>query len=212
MSQRIDITQYHAIILDLGGVLLNIDYQASKRSFEELGVADFDKHFSQLSQSHLFDRFETGKVSSEYFRDQIKKESQISCDADQIDDAWNAMLLDFPIHRIAFLEQLSTQLPLFLFSNTNEIHIRVFKKQLQDLDLLTRFEKCFTHIYYSYELGMRKPHPESFKHILMLNSLDAASTLFIDDSQQHIEGAKKAGLKTILLDPTKDITQLFKND
>ena len=212
MSKGIDLAQYQAIIFDLGGVLLNIDYQASKRAFEKLGVADFDMHFSQLSQSHLFDRFETGMISSEYFREQIKKESRIKCAEHHIDAAWNAMLLDFPIQRLALLERLSTQLPLFLFSNTNEIHIRVFKNQLTDHGLLKRFENCFTQIYYSYELGMRKPHPKSFKHILELNGLDASLTLFIDDSKQHIEGAKKAGLRTILLDPSIDITQLFEND
>lgn len=211
--QKIILPQsYQAIIFDLGGVLLNIDYQSSKLAFEALGIVDFDLHFSQLSQSHLFDRFETGKISAASFRDEIKKESQIECSDMQIDDAWNAMLLDFPLHRIELLEELSKNIPLYLFSNTNEIHISIFKERLKKLGLKNRFEKAFKHLYYSYELGLRKPHPEGFNYILKVNKLIPSKTLFIDDSPQHIEGAKKTGLQSYLLPPGQDILSLFKND
>ena len=209
MQNKINLSLYDAVILDLGGVLLNIDYQASKNAFEHLGVEDFDAHFSQLSQSHLFDKFETGKISPSDFRSEIKKESQIDCSDKELDAAWNAMLLDFPIHRIELLEILSEKIDLFLFSNTNAIHIDIFKKRLKNAGLLLRFEKAFNHIYYSYQLGLRKPHPESFVHILKEKALDPSKTLFIDDSSQHIEGATEAGIKSILLDPKTDITQLF---
>jgi len=211
MQQIILPQSYQAIIFDLGGVLLNIDYQSSKLAFEALGVDDFDLHFSQLSQSHLFDRFETGKISAANFRDEIKKESQIECSDMQIDDAWNAMLLDFPIHRIELLEELARNVPLYLFSNTNEIHISIFKERLKRLGLKKRFESAFKHLYYSYELGLRKPHPEGFNYILTENKLTPSKTLFIDDSPQHIEGAKKTGLQSYLLPPDQDILSLFKN-
>lgn len=212
MQKKIDLFSLNAIIFDLGGVLLNIDYQASKKAFEDLGVKDFDAHFSQLSQSKLFDKFETGKISPSLFRSEIKKESQIECSDKELDHAWNAMLLDFPIHRLELLESLTKKIPIYLFSNTNAIHIDVFKNRLQKSGLLNRFENTFNKIYYSYQLGLRKPHPESFVHILEERALDPSKTLFIDDSAQHIEGATQAGIKSILLDSKTDITQLFDND
>ena len=210
MQKLIDPLAFEAIIFDLGGVLLNIDYKASKAAFEALGVKDFDLHFSQLTQSELFDRFETGKISAEEFREKIKLESQIHCSDSQIDAAWNAMLLDFPLHRIELLEMLSSLVPLYLFSNSNEIHIRVFKERLFDSGLQQRFENSFQQLYYSYELGLRKPHPESFLYLVRENKLDPSKTLFIDDSIQHIEGAKAAGLQAIFLPSAMDITALFK--
>ena len=71
------------------------------------------------------------------------------------------------------------------------------------------FENSFQKIYYSFELGMRKPHPESFTHLLNENDLSPSKTLFIDDSEQHILGAQEAGLHSILLAPTLDVTSLF---
>jgi putative hydrolase of the HAD superfamily len=210
MESFVNSRNYQALIFDLGGVLLNIDYQASKRAFEALGVDDFDAHFSQLSQSHLFDDFERGKLSPANFRKAIKKEIRINCSDKEIDHAWNAMLLDFPLHRIELLETLSNQLPLYLFSNTNAIHIDLFKERMSSLGLLNRFEKAFKTRYYSFEIGRRKPDAESFRFILAENNLSPESTLFIDDSPQHIEGAKKVGIESILLSPKTDISQLFK--
>jgi len=213
MQLTIDISNYKAIIFDLGGILLNVNYRKSKEAFEELGIKDFDLHFSQLSQSHLFDRFERGEISSHNFRKELRKESEIDCSDNDLDKAWNAMLLDFPMQRLQLLEKLSKKLPIYLFSNTNEIHITQFKNKLSEWGIRERFENAFTHIYYSFEFSHRKPDPASFEILLNENKLTASETLFIDDSPQHIEGAKKVGLQTILLESTLDITSIFnKND
>ncbi len=212
MQHSIDPLRYKAIIFDLGGVLLNIDYQKSKAAFETLGIKDFDAHFSQLSQSHLFDRFETGKISSASFRKELRKESEINCSDKELDHAWNAMLLDFPMQRLQLLEKLSKQLPLYLFSNTNEIHITQFKNKLNEWKIRDRFEAAFTNIYYSFEFSHRKPDPTSFETLLNENNLAASEILFIDDSPQHIEGANKTGLQTLLLPSTLDITSIFINN
>ena len=51
---------------------------------------------------------------------------------------------------------------------------------------------------------MRKPNPEFFNFILQENNLIASETLFIDDTQQHIEAAKSLGIHTFLFHPGKD--------
>lgn len=207
---KLDPNSFDAIIFDLGGVLLNIDYQASKKQFEILGIRDFDLHFSQMKQSHLFDNFEKGLISPSSFRKEIKKEGEISSSDEEIDLAWNAMLLDFPLHRLLFLEKIAKHVPCFLFSNTNAIHIQEFKNRMNAQKLISRFENAFQTIYYSFELGQRKPDSEGFLHILKENNLIAEKTLFIDDSEQHIEGAKKTGLQSILLNNATEVNELFK--
>jgi putative hydrolase of the HAD superfamily len=203
---------YKSILFDLGGVLLNIDYQKTKIAFENLGINDFNKHFSQLTQSKLFNKFETGAISPSHFRNELRKEGKINSSDDEIDAAWNAMLLDFPLQRLELLESLAKQAPIYLFSNTNKIHIDQFHIKLKDWGIKDRFENVFTKIYYSYAFKHRKPHPESFLKLLEENDLRASETLFIDDSLQHIEGAKKTGLQSFLLDPNLDITNIFKHE
>ncbi|MNY73745.1 Alpha-D-glucose-1-phosphate phosphatase YihX [compost metagenome] len=46
---------------------------------------------------------------------------------------------------------------------------------------------------------LRKPNVEIFEQVIKENNLDPGETLFIDDSPQHIEGAKLAGLHTLLM-------------
>ena len=67
----------------------------------------------------------------------------------------------------------------------------------------------FEKVYLSHELGLRKPHPEVFTHIVKEQELNSTETLFIDDSIQHVQGALKAGLKAHHLKDGERIAQLF---
>ncbi len=201
--------KFKAIIFDLGGVILNIDYHKTINSFKKLEVDNFEELYTQAQQHHIFDKFETGKITPQEFRNYIKSVADVELTNQQIDDAWNAMLLDLPQHRIDLLNQLKKEYPIFLFSNTNAIHLKAFKNSIKNQygneNLL---DDTFNKTYYSHILGKRKPNTNGFEQIIKENNLQANKTLFIDDSQQHIEGAKKVGLQTFWL-KDKDIIDVF---
>lgn len=198
------------IIFDLGGVLLNIDYQRTINAFKSLGVVNFDDLYNQAAQIKLFDHFDRGDVSAGEFRDALRRISGMSLSDEQIDSAWNAMLLDFPDARIKLLEGVRKNYRTFLLSNTNLIHYQVYMSYLKSrfgfADLGALFEKQ----YLSYEMGMRKPDREAFELIIKENDLHASETLFIDDSYQHVTGAVDVGLHAVYLDVEKmEVTDLF---
>src|SRR5580698_1027541 len=112
------------IIFDLGGVLFNLDYNYTIQYFENLGVKKFSSHFTQLQQHALFDRFETGKITGDEFHIGFRHDFQTKLTDDEIDTAWNAMLIDFPVFILDFLSEMKKKYRLFLMSNANEIHIR----------------------------------------------------------------------------------------
>ncbi len=204
----IDLDKVENIIFDLGGVILNINYKLTRKAFEALGVADFDSVYSQAKQDDVFDQFEKGIITEAEFRTALKKYlAQIVTD-DELDQAWNAMLLDLPIKRLNLIKELSQNKRVFLLSNTNSIHIRAFNQILELEYGVDQFEKLFEKIYYSHILKMRKPDAEVFQFILKDAGIQAESTLFIDDSKQHIQGAKTCGINAIWLDQM-DITELF---
>lgn len=186
--------KYETLILDFGGVLYNIDYTLSVKQFNELGFENFDKWYSQAKQHSLFDLLETGKVSEEEFYNEVRKISQINLSDQQIENAWNALLIDLPDSRIQLLHELSKHYNLILLSNTNCIHAKAF---LQEIDLKygwERFRSPFNCIYLSHEIGFRKPTAEAFEYVVNENSLQKEKVLFVDDSIQHIEGAKSFGI------------------
>lgn len=199
------------IIFDLGGVLLNIDYKLTEQAFIQLGITNFANIYSQLKQSTLFDDFEIGKISPADFVQTLQDNSGIKASYDDMIAAWNAMLLDFPLRRLQILQQLHIYHDLILLSNTNEVHETAFNKIIADTHGMPSLGVFFDKVYLSHRIGMRKPNVEVFERILSENGLQAEHTLFIDDSPQHIEGAKKAGIQTIWLEPGMTIEEhIFK--
>lgn len=198
-----------AIIFDLGGVILNIDYGLTKKAFEQLGLSDFDAIYSKAAQSGIFDLFETGQISSARFINHMLDHLPSGTTANQVVDAWNAMLLDLPQKKLDFLLQLKQNKRIFLLSNTNEIHVEKFNRIVHRATGNESLNPYFEKVYFSNVLGMRKPHAETFLHVCAENDLDVATTFFIDDSIQHVEGAREAGLLVHHLQANESILDLF---
>ena len=142
-------------------------------------------------------------------RSRLQRELKLALSDADFDTAWNALLLDIPKARIELLRALRTHYRVFLLSNTNRIHIDHLCGYLQrehgEPSLHGLFEKC----YLSYEMGMRKPQLEIYRHVLEDSGLRAEETVFLDDSLPNIEAAKRAGMHTVHIVPGKEITALF---
>jgi len=200
------------IILDFGGVILNINYHLTIEAFKNLGISDFDEIYSQAKQNHLFDSYESGKIDSEVFLNELSNYLENKYSHSQIIDAWNAMLLDLPAERLQFLSELKKDYNTALLSNTNPIHIQKFHEIIQKENKIDSLDSFFDHVYFSSDLGMRKPDKEIFTLVCRQHGYQPNETLFIDDSIQHVEGAKLAGLHSFHLDTSKnDVIQLVRS-
>ena len=196
------------IIFDLGGVILDIDYNLTVKAFEKLGIPNFKAQYSKMSQSNLFDNIETGKISPEEFRNLIREVAEKDVTDAEIDHAWNALILHLPQYRIEILKKLQDNYRLFLLSNTNKIHYDDYSEVIKRENGIEGLEPLFEKTYLSHEMGLRKPNPEIFNVVLNENNLVAEETLFIDDSPQHIASAKTLGIDHYHLE-NEDIGELF---
>lgn len=187
------------IIFDLGGIFIKINYQKTEDAFVQLGIKNFNEFYKQDFVSSLFENIEVGAITPQQFYDGIRDIAKINLTNEQIESAWNAMLGDFWVDRLHWLNTIKNQYNIFLFSNTNEIHYKCFMKMYDGLQLPNTFSSYFIKDYYSHTLGLRKPTTESYNTILQEQNLVASETLFIDDTLKNIEGAKSVGLQTILL-------------
>lgn len=191
------------IIFDLGGVIINLDNRRTEEAFTALGVKNFRNYFGHGFAASFFSDYEIGKISDQEFIGALRQLGGLSQVPEQtIVDGWNALLLDFPPERIRLIRELRKTYRLFLFSNTNALHLAALRQIWSnsfggDGSLDDYFEKT----YYSHLMGMRKPDPESFGAILKENNLKGQETLFVDDAILNVEGAEQAGLKGLFLRP-----------
>ncbi|MBN1199224.1 MAG: HAD family phosphatase [Bacteroidales bacterium] len=197
------------IIFDFGGVICNIDVSITEQAFIELGIRQFDRAYSVTERDSFFGSFETGKITPHQFREALKPYFDKPVTEEEIDKAWNALLQDIPASRIDLLRTLSPHYRLFLLSNTNEIHYTKYLNDLQATYGVSGFGELFEKAYFSHQIGLRKPFPDVFDFVIHDAGLNRNETLFIDDSPQHIEGARKAGLLAYHLADDEDITVLF---
>jgi glucose-1-phosphatase len=196
------------IIFDLGGIFINIDFSRTEEAFAALGIGNFSDFFTQHHASELFELLETGKISEQEFCNAFRAETQTNLSDEQIINAWNALLLDFPKERIYWLHEIRNKYKVYLFSNTNKIHYDAFMAGFTEQTGFEDFNSFFVKAYYSHEMGLRKPYPDSFQYILNEQNLTPHETLFIDDTFKNAEGAKAVGLHTIHLVHPKTVLDL----
>ncbi len=201
--------QIRNIIFDFGGVILNLDYNKTSQAFKNLGLQQFDSLYTQLRVGTLFTDLECGRIEPADFEKELNRQGGVHLTSEQITTAWNAMLLDLPLHRIQLLHRLKTRYRTFLLSNTNAIHHREFARIYQACVGKGSLEDCFEKAYYSHTMGLRKPDKECYESVLQENNLKAEETLFIDDTLPNIDAALALGIECIYLQPPNNIETIF---
>jgi putative hydrolase of the HAD superfamily len=182
------------LIFDFGNVLIEIDPARSIQAFQALGApADLNL------EADFFHDFETGILSAAGFRDALRGQLGRATSRSSLDAAWNALLLEIPPKTLRVLRSLRTQgYRLALLSNTNPIHIDEVRRRLGPFGY-GEFARCFERIFYSYEMGLRKPDPAIYAAVdRELGITSPAEVLFVDDNAANIASAAKHGWGTIL--------------
>ncbi len=187
------------IIFDYGNVIFDIDHQLTIKAFTDLGASYFSDKFSHAGQDTLFNDFEKGIISASEFRNNINLILSSNHSDQVLDHAWNALLIGIPDGNLDLLKDLKTKYRTFLLSNNNIIHYTSIIEYLKNTFQIDSMDSYFEKTYYSHQMKMRKPDADIFERVLNENQLNPAETLFIDDSLQHIETAKKQGIQTHLL-------------
>ena len=188
------------IIFDLGNVLYDIDFNIMYDQFRELGIPDFQNHYTLNQSDELFFDLEKGFIDEVAFCNRFNQLYNLSLSQDQIIKAWNSLLKGYRKESMDWIKANQQKFPMFLFSNTNQIHFDFFIPQFER-EIGGDFEALFVTPYYSHKMGMRKPDPASFQYILDQEGLIAAETLFIDDNEPNVIAAVLLGLQVLHLQP-----------
>ena len=188
------------LIFDLGNVLYDIDFVKMYKAFDDLGVPNFENHFTLNKSDQIFFDLEKGFIHEIEFCKGFNALYNLNLTHQQIVDAWNALLVGYRKESIHWVKEHNGQFDTYLYSNTNQIHYDYFIPQFER-EVGGNFEKLFKTPYYSHKMGQRKPDPASFQFILDKEGLKADETLFIDDNEPKIIAAASVGLQVLHLKP-----------
>lgn len=196
------------LLVDFGGVLINLDRQRCIDNFRKLGLPDIEKQLGLYAQNGLFMQHEKGEISSAGFREEIRKQIGSPVTDGQIDAAWNSFLLDIPTYKLDLLLKLREKYVVYLLSNTNEIHWSWACENVFPYRGF-RVEDYFEKIYLSYQMKLVKPDAEIFRAVLEDANIEPKETFFIDDSPANCETARLLGISTYTPQPGEDWSPLF---
>jgi FMN phosphatase YigB (HAD superfamily) len=196
------------IIFDFGGVIIEIEFDRVRKAFRDLGMDNFDDHFTKFRQSPVFDRFDTGRVSEDEFFSEIEKHLPEGVRREEVIAAWNAMLGHFPEEHFHFLMEMKNRYNTYILSNTNETHLRFYFRKLNEWFGIENMDVFFNKSYYSNVIHLRKPDVKIFEFVCRDAGLNPSETLFIDDTLYHVEGARKVGLRAFHLQKPYSILDL----
>lgn len=204
-----DLTNIKNIIFDLGKVLLNLDFNATIEAFRNLGFNGNVLDHALVYKDPVFYELETGKITPAEFYNKVRKILNNPEITDlQIEDAWYAMIRDIPASRVEVLQKLAENYKVYLFSNTNQIHIeRLHQKFRKEFGI--EFPSLFVKDFYSHEIHFGKPDVNSYLKVIELSGVKPEESLFVDDLEKNIEGAQKAGLKTFWLRDGMEMAEIF---
>lgn len=200
------------IIFDLCGPIITLNLDMMNEKFKSFGVTGIDKPYRHLYDLGITKRFEQNLISPQDFCDEVRE--AFSCDIadDNIFEAWNTLIADFPPAHAELLRKLSARYKLFLLSNSDVVNAKFFRDYINGHMGYDFLGTVFTHTFFSCDLKMRKPSPEVFSTILKRCCVSPSETLFIDDCRKHTEGAASVGLNVVFLEKPLDIADLFDED
>ena len=206
-----ELKNINVLIFDLGGVIVDLDIAATSREFAFMAdkpVAEVEK---LAGGQTFFADYELGKIDDNAFRTQIREMLKIFNSDEEIDAAWNAMIKSIKPERLALIGKINRQYQCFVMSNTNDIHLRYMMPIGDRASPSGSFQGLFKQMYFSQKLGAAKPDPAAWQSILDKHQLDPATTLFIDDRLDNIEGAAKLGIQGYHNQEVDDWMSLFRH-
>ena len=183
-----------ALLFDMGGVVLDICFDNVFQTMTRFSTLSMPEIRARFSMDKAYQQHEKGMISGSEYVDHLRRQLQLDASDSDIIEAWNAVFGDEITPVLDAIEQISTRYPCDGFTNTNRIHQQYWDKEHP------RIRKTFRNLFVSSEIGLRKPDADAFEYISQYTGIELQNILFFDDTLENIDGAKRAGLQTVLVE------------
>lgn len=199
-----------ALVLDLGGVLIDLNTDECKKAF--VGILNYTRIYDILDSCHqkgIYSDLEEGKITVDEFRAGILAESRPGAAPNDVDRCMEALIVGMNPEKAPFVRELSEKYELYALSNNNPISLRRFHEifEANGID----YRKVFRKEFISSEMKLLKPGLEIYREVLRQIAIPAEEILFVDDSQSNVDSARAVGMHGVLYVPGTDLRTTVMN-
>lgn len=188
----------HHLIFDLGGLFIDVYMDRFAASLQQLVGKEVAPTLEKLQQDKFFDAYETGHIGTAAFLDTLAAAFNPDIQHEHYAACWNAILGQVQQEQLSLIQPLRKEYDVVLLSNTNSLHVSALEAEFEKRHPGEKLLNYFDHIFYSQEIGLRKPETEVFAYVTQMRAFNPATTLFVDDSPGHLLGAQALGIQTLL--------------
>ena len=186
-------------IFDLGGVLINLNVRRCMSAFEVLmgeatmrAVLGMDSNGEgvkavSVASKQLMADFERGLISQDDFVAEVLSYCHSGATAQQVTDAWMSMLEDLPAERLAAVDELRKNHPVYLLSNGNDLHFNYIERTYG-------LSRHFDGLFLSQEMHVAKPEEEIYRAVdeaIRAKEDEETEVIFVDDLEGNRQASEK---------------------
>ena len=203
MTSGLSPTSADALLFDLGRVVLDIDFGKALTCWAGHAGCAPANLAARFLPEESYRQHEVGKIEDAAYFQSLRASLGINISDSQFLQGWNAIFTGEMPGIAPLLERAAKRMPLYAFSNTNRPHVEYFSKAYADV--LGHFRKLFL----SSTIGLRKPDPQAYDHVVKAIGVPAERIVFFDDLADNIAGARAYGLTAVHVTSPDDVAKAF---
>lgn len=185
-----------AVVFDMGGVILDLDLERSIKSYKEkAGFERIGEFLNTTHQQGFIGEMEIGYIDEDGFVDKALPYCRPGTARETVLECFRDFLVGLNDEVLGFIREIKPEYPIYILSNNNPVSRKEFERMMDEKGF--NVGEYFVKAFYSYELHLLKPGREIYDLAIREIGFKPEEIVFIDDSPLNIEGAEKAGLKTV---------------
>ena len=188
-----------ALLFDLGGVLIDIDFDRAFARWGELAGVDPAALKQRFDHGTPYQRHERGEIDASAYFQALRTALGIDLGDADFADGWDRIFGPAIAPTVALLPRLAPRIPLYVLSNTNATHHAYWGSRYAAALAPARRQ------FLSCEMGLRKPDREAFEAVSNAIGVPLGRILFFDDTELNVEGARAAGMPTVWVRAPTDV-------
>ncbi len=194
--------QHDAVILDLGGVVLDIDFRRVFAYWAEAGNVPVERFYERWQLDVAYENHETGELDFRGYMTHLGNHFEVDLPLHAWRAGWNDLFVGVYPKVLPLLQEIRTRRPLFAFTNTNATHEHAWRRTYPELAV-------FEHIFVSSRIGRRKPDVHAYDYVTDRIGIAPEAVLFLDDNTDNVAGAQAAGLDARLVRSEQEVVAVL---